>query len=146
MIKTCHGNIWDSQCKYIVVPVNTVGVLGAGLALDAATRFPTQCSMYINACVSKVFDTGRLMFVSPLLFFPTKRHWKNPSQFEWIEDGLAEFIRLTSPFKANLLPSIAFPALGCGLGGLDWAEVDPLIRALLKDYPAEIEVYPPKGR
>ena len=43
------------------------------------------------------------------------------------------------------ITSIAFPALGCGNGGLKWGDVGPEMYRKLKDLPIEIEIYAPFG-
>ena len=52
--------------------------------------------------------------------FPTKKHWRNPSKLEWIQDGLRDLVRVVTEKR---IPSVALPPFGCGSGGLDWAVV-----------------------
>ena len=114
-------------------PVNCVGVMGRGLALAFRERFPGNFAAYAAACRRGavvpgemfVFDTGQ---ERPRLIvnFPTKRHWRDASRMEDLERGLDS---LAEHVRESELRSIALPALGCGLGGLDWSEVRPRIEA-----------------
>lgn len=113
-------NIFDSGADYLVNPVNTVGVMGKGLALEFSKRRPGLLVAYKQACVQGVLSTHQPWIYKDVVCFATKQHWRNPSQLEWIKEGLSNLVIPEGK-------SIAFPRLGCGLGGLDWNEVKPLI-------------------
>lgn len=104
------GDIFMSGCDLIVIPVNCVGVMGRGLALEFRKRYPSRTSAYMQACNAKALRPGVLAhsFINGtrFVFFPTKRHWRDPSRLEDVIMGLDA--------------SVAIPALGCGLGGLSW--------------------------
>ena len=130
MIRFVRGDLLAAPAEALVNPVNCVGVMGRGLALAFKAAFPENFAAYAAACRAKEVATGR-MFVfkrqaSPrwIVNFPTKRHFRTPSKLEWIEDGLIDLRRVIVDMK---IASIAVPALGCGLGGLDWLVVRPLI-------------------
>lgn len=142
MITFLHGDIFESGCEIPVNPVNTVGVAGAGLALQFKSRYPGWFQRYFDDCRSGLLYTGAVRMY-PIDYgkrfvccFPTKRSWRNPSQLEWIEDGLKDL-------KTKLAGhSCAVPRVGAGLGGLPYlAEVRPLIVDILGDCAEEIEVY-----
>ena len=139
MIRFTQGNIFDSGCRALVNPVNCVGVMGKGLALQFRHRFPANFEAYRNACARGevrsrrcfVFDTG----AEPTRFvvnFPTKRHWRDRSRIEDIADGLDD---LAGILGRRAILSVAVPPLGCGLGGLPW----PRVRSLLLDRLAPCE-------
>jgi len=137
------GNILDSTCRWITIPVNCVGTMGAGLAKGAAKKFPQQEKAYKQYCTSKELRIGVIKICSPLIFFPTKDNWRNPSELVFISNGLDALRRLYSASKGRL-GSIAIPALGCGLGGLEWSLVKPLIEKYLGDLDIYVEVYVPQ--
>lgn len=127
-------DILDSDAEAIVIPVNCVGVMGKGLALQAKERWPGLEHYYRLHARVQLLRPG-VPTISPYrpmgtnyVFFPTKDHWRNPSQLEWIEQGLDHLIIL---WRREGFSSIAVPPLGCGLGGLSWSEVHPLIVASL---------------
>ncbi|WP_377161702.1 macro domain-containing protein [Roseateles sp. UC29_93] len=73
--------------------------------------------------------------------FPTKQHWRSPSQMAWVESGLHDLRRF---IVEHDLKSVAIPALGAGNGGLDWQKVRPLITEILADLPGvQVEVFEP---
>lgn len=148
MISFTSGNLLDSQAQALVNTVNTVGVMGKGIALMFKERFPQNFQLYARACSNKDVQTGK-MFVTLsgelsgpkwIVNFPTKRHWRGDSRIEWIQEGLED---LRGWIQANEVKSIALPPLGAGNGGLDWHEVKPLIESCLSDIDAEIIVYEP---
>lgn len=126
-IKYVSGDIFESGAEALVNPVNTVGVMGKGLALEFKKRFPQNYLEYKYACTQARIKTGRV-FVTKDLFrgyiinFPTKKHWKDSSNLEDISLGIEDMIRVVHKMK---IKSVAVPALGCGLGGLEWEMVKP---------------------
>ena len=142
-----RGDILTCQAEALVNPVNCIGVMGRGLALQFKRAFPANFTAYAAACQRGEVQPGR-MFVyetgaaaSPryIINFPTKRHWRDESRIEDIRDGLTA---LVEELRRRCIRSVAIPALGCGLGSLDWCDVRPLIvqsLALLPD--VDIAVY-----
>lgn len=121
-------NIVDDDADILVCPVNCVGVMGKGVAKDFARRWPEILRDYRRDCANALIRPGHVICL-PLpdgrlwAAFPTKLHWRNPSRLEWIADGLDHFGRWLERHPA----SIAVPMLGCGNGGLDWREVEPIV-------------------
>ena len=122
-------------------PVNTVGVMGAGLALEFKRRYPEMFGFYKWACKHRAISTGTLVYyndyVKIIILFPTKQDWRSKSRIEYIEEGLKFFVYSCSISKD--IPSVSFPMLGCGLGGLKWGDVKPLMEKYLQD--VDIPVY-----
>lgn len=141
MITYTRGNILESPAKALVNPVNTVGVMGKGLALAFKHRYPINYATYAKACRDNIIKTGKVsaMFENGkyIINFPTKQHWRNPSKLEWIQSGL---IDLKECIQLCNIKSIAIPALGSGLGGLDWAIVKPCIVSAMSDL-SDVDVY-----
>ncbi len=147
MISYAHGNLLDAEVEVLVNAVNTAGIMGKGIALMFKERFPENFVAYTEACKAGRVRTGS-MFVTRvdepggarwIINFPTKQHWRNPSKLEWVRDGLAD---LREVIEERKIRSIALPRLGCGLGGLDWEDVRPLIESALGDLEdVEIVVY-----
>jgi O-acetyl-ADP-ribose deacetylase (regulator of RNase III)/uncharacterized protein YwgA len=123
----------------LVNTVNCVGVMGKGVALEFKNRWPANFRAYKSLCDAKglrpgqmfIFDTKEL-FISEgpryLINFPTKDHWRSKSKIEYVEDGLDALVEAIREYRIN---SIAIPPLGCGNGGLDWADVQPMIETKL---------------
>ncbi|MEQ4541364.1 macro domain-containing protein [Halomonas desiderata] len=138
MITYTTGNLLDAEVEALVNTVNTVGVMGKGIALMFKERFPANTAAYTRACkagevkTGQVFvtETGELMGPRWIVNFPTKQHWRAKSQMQWIIDGLADLRRF---IEQNQVRSIAIPPLGAGNGGLDWAEIKPQVEQALGD-------------
>ena len=131
MIRYAQGNIFDSGCDALVNPVNCVGVMGKGLALQFKHRFPANFTSYAAACRRRDLAPGRLHIFDAgagvprlIVNFPTKRHWREASRLDDVARGLDA---LASAIASNRIRSIAIPPLGCGLGGLPWPRVRTLI-------------------
>lgn len=143
MINFTHGNIFESTAEVIVNPVNCVGVMGKGLALEFKNKYPQMFFYYQEACQKRTLTPGRLMLVDEtdkkILLFPTKVHWRYPSKIDYIKRGIEDFVKNYQNLK---IKSVAFPRLGCGLGGLNWNnEVKPLLLKYLSNLPIEIIIY-----
>ena len=135
MIDYVSGDLLAADREALVNSVNCVGVMGRGVALAFKQRFPANFKAYKAACdwgevqpgSMFVFETGEL---TPhyIINFPTKRHWRAKSRLDDLEAGLTA---LVAEIEQRRIRSIALPPLGCGLGGLQWAQVKPLIHAAL---------------
>ncbi len=132
MITTTKGNILQADTEAIVNTVNTVGVMGKGIALQFKETFPENYKLYRDAvarkeiAVGKVFVTETHQLSNPkyIINFPTKTHWKGKSKYEFIEKGLEDLSRIITEKKIH---SVSVPPLGCGNGGLRWEKVRKLI-------------------
>ena len=136
MITIKHGSIFDSTADVLVCPVNCVGVMGKGLALEFKKRFPRECDFYAYACKAGILIPGGCYEVGRAIFAATKDHWSNPSKLEWANNCLACIAD-----EGEYRKSIAIPQLGCGCGGLDWAEVWPLYEKHLGALDCDVEVW-----
>ncbi|MGF6709449.1 O-acetyl-ADP-ribose deacetylase (regulator of RNase III) [Luteibacter sp. W1I16] len=148
MITFTHGNLLEARAEALVNTVNTVGVMGKGIALMFKERFAENFRRYAAACKVKEVRTGK-MFVTEvrelggprwIVNFPTKQHWRGDSKIEWIAEGLQDLRRF---LIENKVKSIAIPPLGAGNGGLDWDEVRPRIEEALDGLDTEIIVFEP---
>jgi len=150
MIEFAEGNLLHADVDALVNTVNTVGVMGKGVALQFKQAYPANFTAYRRACDNDEVRIGR-MFVwdshrsGPrryIINFPTKGHWRSRSRIEDIDAGLHDLVH---QITALGITSIAIPALGCGNGGLDWHEVLPRIRQALDPLSVRTVVYPPAG-
>jgi O-acetyl-ADP-ribose deacetylase (regulator of RNase III) len=149
MIKYITGNILESTAQALVNTVNTVGVMGKGIALQFKKAYPSNFKAYVEACkkgeivIGQLFvtkdrniDSGEKLIVN----FPTKQDWKKPSEYAYIDAGLDKLKLL---IQENHIKSIAIPPIGAGNGGLDWERVKRMIEFKLSHLDAEIFVYEP---
>lgn len=149
MIRYTQGNLLDAQVEAVVNTVNTVGVMGKGIALMFREAFPENYRAYEAACkrqevvIGKMFVTHNHALTGPryIINFPTKKHWIHPSRLEWIQAGLKDLVRV---LQEAGIKSVALPPLGCGHGGLSWTLVRDLIERALNAVPdVEVVVYEP---
>lgn len=143
-----EGDLFASGAAVLVNPVNCVGASGKGLALEFARRFPEMDRSYRAACRRGEVAPGKLHLwsgrhfgIPAVLCFPTKRHWREPSRVEDVEAGLLAMRDLFSGGGAR--GRVALPRLGCGLGGLSWLAVRPLVEQHLGPLPTPFTVYVP---
>jgi len=151
MIEITRGNVVTAEADAIVNTVNCVGFMGKGIALQFKKAYPENCEAYRKACDRGevqpgrmfIFDTGDMLHARYVVNFPTKRHWKGRSRYEDIEAGLLALIK---EVKRLGIRSIAVPPLGCGLGGLDWRKVRPMIEAAFAALPdVRVLLFEPAG-
>lgn len=143
MITYVDFSLFDSPAKVLVNTVNTVGVMGKGIANEFKSVYPEMFTEYQQLCERRMFNVGDLwVYKTPhkwVLNFPTKKHWRSPSKPEYLEAGLKKFARV---YQEARITSISFPQLGCGNGELDWkTQSKPLMEEYLKDLPIEIFIH-----
>lgn len=123
------GNLFNQNCDAIVNTVNTVGVMGKGVAAQCKIKFPENFHSYKDACDNKKLRPGEILVNKEngveIINLATKDHWKDPSKYEWIEAGV---INLKQYLQATNIKSIAIPPIGCGNGKLDWNIVKNIIQ------------------
>ncbi len=174
-IEVRPGDIFAEDVEALVNTVNCVGVMGKGLALQFKRRYPENFAEYAYACSQGEVRPGRMYVVhldsrpqlavaeepqqaymfesapppSPapeprcIINFPTKDHWRRNSTIEYIDAGLRD---LAQVIRRERITSIAVPALGCDLGGLDWRVVEPRIKAALDQIDdLDVVILEPRG-
>lgn len=141
MITFLRGNLLEADAEALVNTVNTVGVMGKGVALQFSRAFPEILKPYQRACKNGDLRLGRVLATPTaslgrnpqfIIQFPTKGHWKEVSNLENIRTGLQSLI---NELKRLELRSVALPPLGCGQGGLRWGDVRPLIEEAFRALP-----------
>lgn len=148
MITYKEGDLLRSDAEALVNTVNTVGVMGKGIALQFKNQFPENYKVYKEACKNGSLKVGNVLVVQDsdllsqkyIINFPTKEHWRNDSKYEFIIDGLKALKKAIIDYD---IKSIAIPPLGCGNGGLDWKKIKVLIEDELSDLPIDIQIYQP---
>jgi O-acetyl-ADP-ribose deacetylase (regulator of RNase III) len=151
MIEHVSGNLLEADAEALVNTVNTVGIMGKGIALQFRQAYPENYEAYRSACELGevelgrmfVFHTGELSNPRHIVNFPTKRHWKGKSNLADIEAGLTALVKWV---RTERIRSIAVPPLGCGNGGLNWDDVRPRIEEAFAAVPeTRVLVYAPAG-
>lgn len=151
MIRKGHGNLLNTDAEALVNTVNTVGVMGRGIALQFKKAFPENYKAYRRVCERGELEPGKMFtfdlnrFHNPkyVINFPTKKHWRGKSRIEFIESGLQALAR---EIRRLRIKSIAIPPLGAGLGGLDWQDVYSRITSVLGNLSdVDIIVFEPRG-
>ena len=165
-LSLAEGDMFFSNMHTLTVSVNVVGIMGKGLASRAKYQFPDVYVVYQDACRNKSLRMGRPFLykreasfddelvdepgtvttpngIKWFLLFATKRHWRENSDLNGIEVGLRW---LVANYKNEGIKSIALPALGCGLGNLDWADVGPLICTQLSKLDIQVAIYLPREK
>lgn len=158
-----QGDMFFSRMQTLTVSVNTVGVMGKGLASRAKYQFPEVYVGYQDLCRRRKLRMGKpvlytvessldqqladdpeslhgVRLETRFLLFPTKNNWREQSSIAGIEQGLQW---LQDNYKKQKLESLAIPALGCGLGRLDWRDVGPILCQYLYDMAVPVQLYLP---
>lgn len=142
MLTYLRTSILDSQAQTLVNTINTVGVMGKGLASAMRDRYPDMFTAYKRLCDAGEIDIGKLWLWKAsdqwVLNFPTKKHWRNPSKLEYVEAGLQKFAQ---EYDRKGIFEISFPRLGCGNGGLKWDDVRPLMERYLGPLPITVFIH-----
>ena len=144
MIEFKQGNLLKTNLDALVNPVNCVGIMGKGLALQFKQKFPDNFLQYKDACDRQFVKLGQMYIVKTgnlfpryIINFPTKYHWKDSSNIHSIQLGLKSLVKQINDLK---ICSIAIPSLGCGNGGLEWEKVKPIILNYCSKLPPDIKI------
>lgn len=158
-----EGDMFFSEAQTLTISVNTVGIMGKGLASRTRYQFSDVYVNYEDLCRSRKLKMGRPQIYKRessldyeladepgtlpngnlekwFLLFPTKRHWREQADILGIEEGLKW---LSDNYKKEGIKSLAVPALGCGLGRLEWRDVGPLMCRYLKTFDITVVIYLP---
>ncbi len=148
-MKYITGNLLEAGTQALVNTVNTVGVMGKGIALQFKERFPTNYKLYADVCKKGTIQIGKMFVVIEptlqgekiIINFPTKTEWFKKSQYNYIEEGLKDLAKVIDQYA---IQSIAIPPLGCGNGGLKWEKVKSLMEKYLGNIKnVSIQIYEP---
>ncbi len=148
-MKYIIGNLLEANVEALVNTVNTVGVMGKGIALQFRERFPVNYKIYVSACKKGEVKPGKMLIVKELTMegeriiinFPTKTEWFMKSKYEYIEEGLKDLVKIIEEYN---IKSIAIPPLGCGNGGLKWNNIKSLMEKYLSQLnDVNILIYEP---
>ena len=132
-------NILKSQADAIIIPVNTVGIIGTGLAKKAAIKYPEIVIKYKEYCARSLLQVGKPQVVTnprKVILFPSKKHWRDKPSIEWVSSGLKTLRK-----QDGMFTSIAMPPIGCGFAGLMWSDVENEIKFYFEDSLCEIHIY-----
>lgn len=149
MIRLVKGDLLNSKAEVLVNTVNTVGVMGKGIALRFRDAFPNNFEVYRQACLAGRLHIGELLIVmdgnlitgaKTIINFPTKTHWRKPSRYTYVEKGLRA---LRTYLIENNISTVAMPAPGCGNGGLDFFKISSMILEHLSGIATDVELYEP---
>lgn len=147
-IKIIKGNLFTSKAQTLINTVNTLGVMGAGIALEFRLRYPDMYEKYVELCKQKQIKIGKLWLYKSndhwILNFPTKDDWKDDSKIEYLEKGLQKFV---DTYKEKGITSVAFPVLGANHGNIDEETSIDVMKKYLGncDIPIEIYQYDPEA-
>ena len=152
-IRFVDGDMFSIPADILVNTVNCVGVMGAGVAAEFKKRYPEMYKDYVNRCRRKELKPGcPYLWQNPSMFgegkdeliinFPTKDNWRDPSKYEYVEDGLMRMRDLLSHADGR---KVVMPAVGCGHGGLNWERIKAMIVRYLSDVNANFIVTEPKN-
>ena len=148
MITFAKGDLLADSAQALVNTVNTVGVMGKGIALQFKEQYPDNYNVYRKVCKEGKLTVGQLLIteckqidgVKTIINFPTKTTWRKPSEYSYIQSGLLE---LRNKIQELGIASIAIPPLGSHNGGLDWARVKNMIIETIGDLECDIRIYEP---
>ncbi|MFD8810288.1 macro domain-containing protein [Streptomyces sp. NPDC059627] len=145
-VRIVQGDLLKSSMHALVNTVNTVGVMGKGIALAFKKRYPDMFADYVRRCDAKEVRLGQPYPFEVdghvVINFPTKAHWRSVSKLSDIIAGL-EYLKAN--YRAWGLRSIAVPPLGCGNGQLEWSVVGPVLISHLAQLDIPVELYAPYG-
>lgn len=143
MIVYVVEELYQSPAKVLVNPINTVGVMGSGIAFDFKRFFPEMFDEYQVLCQQDRLNVGQLLLYKTahkwILNFPEKGHYRANVHPEHIAEGLKKFV---ATHAEQGITSASFPMFGADDDKLDWEnEVRPILEAYLNPLPILVYVH-----
>lgn len=136
MITYQKGNLLDVQSGIIAHGCNTLGVMGAGVALAVKNKYPKVFEYYEALCMTSDPDTligqNQIVRVSPDLeianCFTQKSFGISRSSDKQVSyDAVADcFNDLYYKYRSEDI-TINIPKIGSGLGGGKWSVIEAII-------------------
>lgn len=144
-------DIFKEPGDLYVIPVNTVGVMGAGLAESFALDHPDLLRRYKHDCKMKSITIGHCALYEAengkkYLMLPTKETYKQDATYTYVGLGLHWITENIGEEDGQINPAwkIIMPPLGCGLGKLSFDIVSEMIEETSTKIPNQVVVvYPP---
>lgn len=138
------ASVATTTADLIVNTVNTVGVMGAGVAKAVKDRYPEVMEPYVEACRTRKIQPGGVQVLRMndgkiIVNLASKEHFKDASQPEWAGYGLLNLRRVLSLHQMKDVKSVLLPPPGAGLGGLQPEMVQRMMRTYMRE-PAEAGV------
>lgn len=139
-----NHNIVNTTARYIIHGCNAQGKMGAGVALEVRKKWPEVFRAYsqvcklrnaeeiVGTCISTPTNDGHVIGNLITQKYYGRGVFARPS---WIQSSIVEFI---TQFRPEV---IASPKIGCGLGGLLWADVSPIYKQIEEEYNVEFFIY-----
>lgn len=137
------GDLFTSAAPALGQGVNVYGVMGAGIAVRFRSEYPDMYEEYAARCASKALTPGRVFYwhaddKADVYNIASQDAPGRNARLEWLEDGLGRALKHA---KERGLDRIALPLIGCGIGGLEWADVEPVYDRLSAEHEVDIEVW-----
>ena len=137
-MREIKANLFDMTVDVIVITTNGIvrrdgkAVMGAGIALEMARKFPLFPKIFGDK-LKKDGNHVSLFFVPQVrgrkvATFPVKNHFKEKASLELIERSCKELVKMVDKFKFT---QVCLPKPGCGVGGLKWKKVKPILEKYL---------------
>lgn len=120
---------------------NCAGAMGKGIALQFKNKYPKMYSEYHSLCRDGLFNPGDVFdydYGSGHIYnLGTQVTWRTKARLEYIETAVSRMLEIATLNNVN---KIALPAIGAGLGGLNWNDVKEILNKESEKYPS-IELY-----
>lgn len=143
MIEERIGDLFAQEdLKALAHGCNCAGAMGKGIAVGFKERYPQMYKLYQSFCkagavpgeVFPYYDRDTDVVIYNLM---TQRHWTTPATLEAIEDSIATMMTMLQDIR---IKKVGMPKIGCGLGGLDWKDVLPVLESHSNGYDITIVV------
>lgn len=118
---------------------NCAGAMGKGIAVQFKTKYPEMYKTYKQMCKIGTYQPGDVYDYGKghVYNLGTQKNWRTKAEIEFIRMSLENMMLQAENKKVK---AIALPAIGAGLGGLDWNDVKKEIEYISKKYP-NIDLY-----
>lgn len=142
MFREVEGDLFEMNVDAIGHGVNVRGLMGAGIAKPFGEKYPLMKEEYVLMCKANDFHPGDVFkyYVGDGKWIYNLASQKEPgadARIPWLSQSAHTMMVHAHRYGVK---EIALPAIGCGIGGLDYHDVRMVLSGVCQGWDTNLTV------